>query len=123
MSDDLTPGAEAEIRHLRFEAEAERQRLREVAESEITRLRAESRQAQSDENHRNYPATDAGDDALLVEIHRLEDEVTRLKFMSRRPRHGFLKLVIKDFETNPRAQYRVHLWGMRYWLVNFVLVT
>lgn len=38
-------------------------------------------------------------------------------------RHGWLRFVIKDLETNPRSQYKVHLWGMWYWLANFPLVT
>ena len=37
-------------------------------------------------------------------------------------RHGWLKHVIKDLETNPRTQYKVHFWGVIYWLINFPLV-
>lgn len=37
-------------------------------------------------------------------------------------RHGWLRFLIKDLETNPRTQYKVHLYGVVYWLVNFPLV-
>lgn len=37
-------------------------------------------------------------------------------------RHGWLSFIIKDLETNPRSQYKVHLYGMYYWLINFPLV-
>jgi hypothetical protein len=38
-------------------------------------------------------------------------------------RHGWLKYVIKDLETNPRTQYKVHFYGVLYWLINFPLIT
>jgi hypothetical protein len=38
-------------------------------------------------------------------------------------RHRWLRVVIKDLETNPHSQYKVHLWGMWYWVINFPLVT
>jgi hypothetical protein len=38
-------------------------------------------------------------------------------------RHGWLKFWIKDLETNPRSQFKVHKWGVYYWLVNFPLIT
>jgi hypothetical protein len=38
-------------------------------------------------------------------------------------RHGWLKLIIKDLETNPHSQYTVHLYGAMYWLINFPLIT
>jgi hypothetical protein len=37
-------------------------------------------------------------------------------------RHGWLGIVIKDLETNPRTQYKVHLYGVVYWLANFPLI-
>jgi len=37
-------------------------------------------------------------------------------------RHGWLKVVVKDLETNPHTQYKVHLYGVIYWLINFPLV-
>jgi len=38
-------------------------------------------------------------------------------------RHGWLKFVVKDLETNPHAQFAVHKWGAFYWLLNFPLIT
>lgn len=38
------------------------------------------------------------------------------------PRHAWLGLFLKDLETNPHTQYRVHLYGVVYWLVNFPAV-
>jgi hypothetical protein len=38
-------------------------------------------------------------------------------------RHGWLKFLVADLETNPKSQYKVHKWGMYYWLANFPLVT
>lgn len=38
-------------------------------------------------------------------------------------RHRWLRIVIKDLETNPHSQYKVHLWGMWYWVANFPAVT
>ena len=38
-------------------------------------------------------------------------------------RHGWMKYVIKDLETNPHSQYKVHLYGAVYWLINFPLIT
>jgi len=37
-------------------------------------------------------------------------------------RHGWLKFIVKDLETNPRTQYKVHLYGVIYWLINFPLI-
>lgn len=37
-------------------------------------------------------------------------------------RHGWLRFLVKDLETNPRTQYKVHLYGVVYWLINFPLV-
>lgn len=44
--------------------------------------------------------------------------------IQRRPvlRYGWLKPLVKDLETNPRTQYKVHLYGVIYWLINFPLV-
>jgi hypothetical protein len=38
-------------------------------------------------------------------------------------RHRWLRIFIKDLETNPHSQYKVHLWGMWYWVANFPAVT
>lgn len=66
---------------------------------------------------------------LLAEIRALRTEVSALHghlALARaqsRVRHGWLKVVIKDLETNARTQYKVHLYGVVYWLVNFPLIT
>ena len=38
-------------------------------------------------------------------------------------RHGWLKFLIKDLETNPHSQFTVHKWGSVYWLINFPVIT
>jgi hypothetical protein len=38
-------------------------------------------------------------------------------------RHGWMKFIIKDLETNPKSQFSVHKWGAVYWLVNFPVIT
>lgn len=37
-------------------------------------------------------------------------------------RHGWLRHVVKDLETDPHVQYKVHLYGAIYWLVNIPAV-
>lgn len=66
---------------------------------------------------------DARDDVVLAELHQLETEVRRLKAAALRPRNGFLRLFIRDLETNPHSQFSVHKWGMWWWVINFPLVT
>lgn len=62
------------------------------------------------------------EDQLLAEIRMLRHEVSSMRH--RIPvRHGWLRFVIKDLETNPKTQYKVHLWGAAYWLINFPAVT
>jgi hypothetical protein len=34
-------------------------------------------------------------------------------------RHGWMRLLFKDLSTNPYTQYKVHMWGAVYWLINF----
>lgn len=36
-------------------------------------------------------------------------------------RHGWLKYFIKDFETNPALQYRIHMTFTYVWLANMLL--
>lgn len=63
------------------------------------------------------------EDPLIKEIRYLRAEVAALR-MARTPiRHGWLKFIVKDLETNPHTQYKVHLYGVVYWLVNFPAVT
>ena len=37
-------------------------------------------------------------------------------------RHAWLSIFIKDLETNPHTQFKVHQIGAIYWLINFPLV-
>ena len=30
-----------------------------------------------------------------------------------------MSLLLKDLSTNPHTQYKIHLWGAIYWLINF----
>ena len=36
--------------------------------------------------------------------------------------HGWMKPLFKDLSTNPYTQYKVHMWGAIYWLINFPLI-
>lgn len=61
---------------------------------------------------------------LRTQVADLHRHVTAIRAQGPAPmRHGWLKFVVKDLETNPRTQYKVHLYGAVYWLVNFPLVT
>lgn len=60
----------------------------------------------------------------IAELRKLRAEIAAFR-AARTPtimRHGWLKVVVKDLETNPRTQYKVHLYGAIYWLINFPLV-
>jgi hypothetical protein len=60
----------------------------------------------------------------MVAQHQSETRVMHMRLLRPNPaRHGWLKFVVKDLETNPRTQYKVHLYGAVYWLANFPLVT
>jgi len=62
----------------------------------------------------------------LVADSRLQTQLVRLHLIRHRGltvRHGWLRYVVKDLETNPRTQYKVHFWGVLYWLVNFPAIT
>jgi hypothetical protein len=61
----------------------------------------------------------------VTELRHLRAEIAALHRLQYRAsaRHVWLRHVVKDLETNPHTQYRVHLWGAIYWLVNFPLVT
>ena len=78
-----------------------------------------------DEARENAAEQEQGsrDDRVLSELHALEAQVRQLKRASLQPRNGFLRLFIRDLETNPHAQFSVHKWGMWYWVVNFPAVT
>jgi hypothetical protein len=62
-------------------------------------------------------------DGTAAEIARLKAEIKRLKRVQSPRRHGFMRLFIRDLETNPHSQYRVHRYGLYYWLINFPAVT
>lgn len=60
----------------------------------------------------------------ITELRKLRTELATLRAL-RTPivmRHGWLKFAVKDLETNPKTQYKVHLYGAVYWLINFPLV-
>jgi hypothetical protein len=62
------------------------------------------------------------EEQLLAEIRVLRAEVSALH-SARIGRMGWLRPVLKDLGTNPHTQYKVHLYGVIYWLANFPLVT
>ncbi len=78
-----------------------------------------------DESRRRAARREQGarDDAVLASLRGLEAEVRHLKVIALQPRNGFLRLFVRDLETNPRAQYSVHKWGAWFWLANFPAVT
>jgi hypothetical protein len=97
-----------------------------AAEQILRRAEAGAIESQVRDANRDRAAQheqDTRDDQVLIVLHRLEAEVRRLKTEALRPRNGFLRLAIRDLETNPHAQFGVHKWGMWYWVVNFPLVT
>lgn len=65
------------------------------------------------------------DAGLTAEVAALRNEVAKLRqaHVRSQMRHGWLRHVIKDLETNPKTQYKVHLYGVVYWLINFPLIT
>ncbi len=58
----------------------------------------------------------------MVADTQLQTQLVHLRLLRAPVRHGWMKYLIKDFETNPRTQYKVHLYGAVYWLANFPLV-
>lgn len=64
---------------------------------------------------------------LLNEVRALRHQqnqiVSHLACLRPPIRHGWLKILFKDLGTNPHTQYKVHLYGAIYWLINFPLVT
>jgi hypothetical protein len=61
----------------------------------------------------------------IAEMRKLRAEIAAMRQhqqTERVMRHGWLKFVVKDLETNPRTQYKVHFYGAIYWLINFPLV-
>jgi hypothetical protein len=63
-------------------------------------------------------------ESLIAEVRQLRADVARLHaaHTAVHIRHGWMSMLVKDLSTNPRTQYKVHLWGAIYWLINFPLI-
>jgi hypothetical protein len=59
---------------------------------------------------------------LRAEVRELHGHISALQHSGGAGRNGWLRYIIKDLETNPHTQYKVHLYGVIYWLVNFPLI-
>jgi hypothetical protein len=57
----------------------------------------------------------------IAELRKLRAELAAIR-AAPVMRHGWLKFAIKDLETNPKTQYKVHYYGAIYWIINFPLV-
>ena len=64
-------------------------------------------------------------DDSVAELRKLRAEIRAMRTQraSVAIHYPWLKHVVKDLETNPHTQYKVHYYGMLYWLVNFPAVT
>ncbi len=60
-------------------------------------------------------------ESLIAEVRLLRADIARLH-ATVRVRHSWMRLLFKDLSTNPRTQYKVHMWGAIYWLINFPLI-
>ena len=63
-------------------------------------------------------------ESLIAEVRQLRADVARLHaaHTAVHIRHGWMGLLFKDLSTNPYTQYKVHMWGAVYWLINFPLI-
>ena len=63
-------------------------------------------------------------ESLIAEVRQLRADVARLHaaHTAVHIRHGWMKPLFKDLSTNPYTQYKVHMWGAIYWLINFPLI-
>ena len=63
-------------------------------------------------------------ESLIAEVRQLRADVARLHaaHTAVHIRHGWMNLLVKDLSTNPHTQYKVHMWGAVYWLINFPLI-
>ena len=63
-------------------------------------------------------------DELHAEIKALRQEqaTTRRVISAAAMRHRWARHLVSDLETNPHTQYKVHLYGVIYWLINFPAV-
>lgn len=66
--------------------------------------------------------TDVITHAELELLHAKMDAVLAMQHHQFRTRHAWMKHLVKDLETNPRTQYKVHLYGVVYWMINFPLI-
>jgi hypothetical protein len=75
-------------------------------------------------SHSEIKVTTSLSTEALTEIKKLRTELEAFRAQRNMVvmRHGWLKFVVKDLETNPKTQYKVHLYGAVYWLINFPLV-
>lgn len=63
------------------------------------------------------------DDAVLTELRLLHAKVDHALRAQRLPaRHAWLGKFVKDLEYDPKVQYKVHLYAMWWWTVNFIAV-
>ena len=63
-------------------------------------------------------------ESLIAEVRQLRADVARLHaaHTAVHIRHGWMRMLFKDLSTNPYTQYKVHMWGAIYWLINFPLI-
>ena len=62
-------------------------------------------------------------ETLIAEVRLLRADVARLHAAQMAVHsHSWMRLVFKDLSTNPYTQYKVHMWGAIYWLINFPLI-
>jgi hypothetical protein len=62
-------------------------------------------------------------ETLIAEVRLLRADVARLHAAHMAVHsHSWMRLLFKDLSTNPYTQYKVHMWGAIYWLINFPLV-
>jgi hypothetical protein len=60
---------------------------------------------------------------VLAELRLLHAKVDHVVRLQHRPvRHAWLAKFVKDLEYDPRVQYKVHLYAMWWWAINFVAV-
>jgi hypothetical protein len=57
---------------------------------------------------------------LIAEVRQLRVDVARLHAGAHPARLD--EPLFKDLSTNPYTQYKVHMWGAIYWLINFPLI-